>query len=275
MPGIFDRLKMIFGAKADAALDRLEDPRETLDYSYQRQLELLQQVRKGVAEVATSRKRLELQVGALNQQIDKYTDAARQALAMNREDLAREALTRKAGLQAQLGDLQGQYAQLQAEEEKLIRASQQLQSRVDAFRTKKETIKATYSAAEAQAKIGDAYAGLGREMGDIGLAIERAEDKTQQLQARAGAVDELLSSGALADPLSTGSDDITRELNALASTAQVDNELEQLKRSLGQLEPGAPTQATPQLPAGQWQQPKNSPAAGESGAASQSEAPSA
>ena len=98
-------------------------------------------------------------------------------------------------------------------------------------------------------------------MGDIGLAIQRAEDKTQQLQARAGAVDELLSSGALADPLSTGSDDITRELNALASTAQVDNELEQLKRSLGQLEPGAPTQATPQLPAGQWQQPKNAPAA--------------
>ena len=110
-------------------------------------------------------------------------------------------------------------------------------------------------------------------MGDIGLAIQRAEDKTQQLQARAGAVDELLSSGALADPLSTGSDDITRELNALASTAQVDNELEQLKRSLGQLEPGAPTPR--RSSAGQWQQSKNAPAAGESGAASQSEAPSA
>ena len=240
MPGIFARLKTIFGAKADAALDKLEDPRETLDYSYQRQLELLQQVRRGVADVATSRKRVELQAEQLNEQIAKYDAAARQALSVNREDLAREALTRKSGLQSQLADLQAQHAQLQAEEEKLVRANQQLQSRVDAFRTRKETIKATYQAAQAQAKISDAYTGLGKEMGDIGLAIQRAEDKTQQLQARAGAVDELLASGALNDPLSAAGDDITRELDALASGAQVENELAALKRSLGQLEPGAP-----------------------------------
>lgn len=257
MAGIFDRLKSVFSAKADAALDALEDPRETLDHSYQRQLELLQQVRRGVADVATSRKRVELQLGQLDAQVAKYDAAARQALAANREDLAREALTRKAGLQQQVADLQGQYAQLQGEEEKLVRASQQLQARVDAFRTRKETIKATYSAAQAQARIGDAYAGLGKEMGDIGLAIQRAEDKTQQLQARAGAVDELLASGALNDPLATGGDDITRELDALASASQVDNELAALKRSL-QLEPGAPSQpAPPQLPAGEWQQPKS------------------
>jgi len=261
MAGIFDRLKTIFGAKADAALDALEDPRQTLDYSYQRQLQLLQEVRKGVAEVATSRKRVELQLDQLTAQIAKYDAAARQALSMNREDLAREALVRKAALQQQAVDMRTQYAQLQGEEEKLIRANQQLQARVDAFRTKKETIKATYSAAQAQAKIGDAYAGLGKEMGDIGLAIQRAEDKTQQLQARAGAVDELLASGALGDPLATGGDDITRELEALASAGAVDNELAALKRSLGQLEPGAPTQPTPQLPAGEWQQPKNSAAA--------------
>lgn len=263
MAGFFDRLKTIFGAKADSALDRLEDPRQTLDYSYQKQLELLQQVRKGVAEVATSRKRVELQLDQLNAQIAKYDDAARQALTMNREDLAREALTRKSGLQQQLADLQAQHAQLQGEEEKLIRANQQLQARVDALRTKKETIKATYSAAEAQARIGDAYAGLSKEMGDIGQAVQRAEDKTLQLQARAGAVDELLASGALNDPLATGGDDITRELDALASHAQVDDELAALKRSMGQLEPGAPNGAgTPaaQLPAaGQWQQPRNLP----------------
>ena len=260
MAGIFDRLKTIFGAKADAALDRLEDPRETLDYSYQRQLELLQQVRRGVAEVATSRKRVEIQVDQLNQQLTKYDAAARQALQVNREDLAREALTRKAGLQTQLADLQAQYAQLQAEEEKLVAANQRLQAKVDAFRTRKETLKATYSAAEAQVKINDAYTGLGKEMGDVGLAIQRAEDKTQQLQARAGAVDELLASGVLDDPLSS-SDDITRELDALASGAQVDNELAALKRSLGQLEPGAPTQPA-QLPAAgevQWQQPRPGP----------------
>jgi phage shock protein A len=264
MAGFIDRLKTIFGAKADAALDRLEDPRQTLDYSYQRQLELLQEVRKGVAEVATSRKRVELQLDQLNGQITKYDDAARQALTMNREDLAREALTRKSGLQQQLVDLQAQHAQLQGEEEKLIRANQQLQARVDAFRTKKETIKATYSAAEAQARIGDAYSGLGKQMGDIGLAVQRAEDKTQQLQARAGAVDELLASGALNDPLSAAGDDITRELDALASRAQVDDELAAMKRSIGQLEPGAPNGAgapAGELPAGQWQQPRNLPPA--------------
>ena len=232
MAGFFDRLKTIFGAKADAALDALEDPGQTLDYSYQRQLELLQEVRKGVAEVATSRKRVELQVDQLNAQVAKYDAAARQALAVNREDLAREALTRKAGLQSQLDDLQAQHAQLQGEEEKLVRASSRLQAKVDAFRTRKETIKATYSAAEAQTRINEAFTGISEEMNDIGLAIQRAEDKTLQLQARASAVDELLASGALDDPTGTVRDDITRELDALAADSSIESELAAMKAQL-------------------------------------------
>lgn len=250
MPGFMDRLKTIFGAKADAALDKLEDPRETLDYSYQRQLELLKQVRKGVADITTSRKRLEMQVQSLNEQVSKYDEAARKALELNREDLAREALTRKAGVVAQLDDLQRQYAQLQAEEEKLVRANQQLQAKVDAFRTKKETIKATYSAAEAQTKINDAYAGLGSEMGDIGRAIERAEDKTAQLQARASAVDELMAAGVLSDGLSQPGDDIERELSALSADSAVDRQLEALKAQMGQIESG-PAQPAAALEAGE------------------------
>lgn len=249
MPGFMDRLKTIFGAKADAALDKLEDPRETLDYSYQRQLELLKQVRKGVADITTSRKRLEMQVQSLNEQVSKYDEAARKALELNREDLAREALTRKAGVVAQLDDLQRQYAQLQAEEEKLVRANQQLQAKVDAFRTKKETIKATYSAAEAQTKINDAYAGLGSEMGDIGRAIERAEDKTAQLQARASAVDELMAAGVLSDGLGGPGDDIERELSALSADSSVDRQLEALKAQMGQIGSG-PAQPAAALEAG-------------------------
>lgn len=244
MAGIFNRLKTIFGAKADAALDRLEDPRDTLDYSYQRQLELLQQVRKGVAEVATSRKRVEIQAEQLGQKLAKYDDAARQALQVNREDLAREALTRKAGLQQQLADLQAQHAQLQAEEEKLIAANQRLQAQVDAFRTRKETIKATYSAAEAQTRINEAFTGISEEMGDVGLAIQRAEDKTAEMQARAGAIDELLASGALEDPSGTFKDDITRELDSLSSSSQVENELAALKQ---QLQVGTGRTEAPQL----------------------------
>ena len=232
MSGIFRRISTIFQAKADKALDKAEDPRETLDYSYQRQLELLQKVRRGVADVATSRKRVELQAAQLNTQVDKLNGQAQKALEVGREDLAREALTRKSGLQQQLGDLQTQHAQLQGEEEKLVRASQRLQAKVDAFRTRKETIKATYSAAEAQTRINEAFSGIGEEMGDVGLAVQRAEDKTAQMQARAGAVDELLASGVLEDPSGLMKDDITRELDQLASSGDVESELASMKAQL-------------------------------------------
>src|SRR5215470_16558268 len=173
MSGVMKRMGMIFRAKANKALDRAEDPRETLDYSYQKQLELLQN------------------------QSSKLEDQGRKALALGREDLAREALSRRAALQQQVTDLETQHQTLQGEEEKLTLAAQRLQAKVDAFRTKKETIKATYTAAQAQTRIGEAFSGISEEMGDVGLAIQRAEDKTAQLQARAGAIDELLASGAL------------------------------------------------------------------------------
>lgn len=224
------RLTMIFRSKANKALDRAEDPRETLDYSYQRQLELLGKVRRGVADVATSRKRVELQVNQLEQQAAKLQAQAEKAISVDREDLAREALTRKSGLTSQINDLKAQQAQLQGEEEKLTLAQQRLQAKVEAFRTRKETIKATYTAAEAQTRINEAMSGIGEEMGDVGLAIQRAENKTAQMQARAGAIDELIASGALDDVTSHGQgDDIARELDALSSSADVEAELARLK----------------------------------------------
>src|ERR671920_2223017 len=219
---LMQRIRLIFNAKANKALDRAEDPNETLDYSYQKMLEMQQKVRRGVADVATSRKRLELQMKQLQQGSDKLTNQAQQALAQGREDLAREALTRKSGISSQLADLQAQHAQLQGEEEKLTLASQRLQAKVEAFRTRKETIKATYTAAEAQTRINEAFSGIGDEMGDVGAAVQRAEDKTAQMQARAGAIDELIASGALDDVTATGAgDDITRELDALSSASEV------------------------------------------------------
>src|SRR4029453_1610806 len=144
-------------------------------------------------------------------------------------DLAREALTRKSGLTAQISDLKAQHAQLLGEEEKLTLAQQRLQAKVEAFRTRKETIKATYTAAEAQTKINEALSGLGEEMGDVGMAIQRAEDKTAQMPARAGAIDELIASGALEDVTATPGDDIARELDAMSSQADVEAELAALK----------------------------------------------
>jgi len=245
MASIFDRIRLIFSSKANKFLDKHEDPRETLDYSYQKQVELLQRVRRGVADVATSRKRVELQVNQLTSETNRFTSAAQQALAAGREDLAREALTRKSGLQQQISDLTAQRDQLAAEEEKLVRASTQLQSRVDAFRTQKETIKATYSAAQAQAQVNDAFTGLSDELGDVGQAIQRAKDKTEQMQARASAVDELLASGALEDPTGGYKDDITRELDSLASQASVESELASMKAQLTASAPAPQIEAAP------------------------------
>ncbi len=241
------RMGLIFRSKANKALDRAEDPRETLDYSYQKQLELLQKVRRGVADVATSRKRLELQLTQLQQQSAKYEDQGRKALSLGREDLAREALSRKANLQSQITDLETQYQALQGEEEKLTLASQRLQAKVDAFRTKKETIKATYTAAQAQTRIAESFSGISEEMGDVGLAIQRAEDKTAQMQARAGAIDELLASGALDDASGLGrKDDIEAELERVAGSGDVELELARMKAELTGGTPASQPQAIEQ-----------------------------
>jgi phage shock protein A len=227
---LMKRISLIFRSKANTALDRAEDPRQTLDYSYQRQLDLLSKVRRGVADVATSRKRVELQVNQLEAQSTKLSTQAEKAIGMGREDLAREALTRKSGLTNQINDLKAQHAQLQGEEEKLTLAQQRLQAMVESFRTRMETIKATYTAAEAQTRIGEAMSGIGEEMGDVGMAIQRAEDKTAQMQARAGAIDELIASGALDDASQVGAgDDIARELESMSSESDVESELARLK----------------------------------------------
>src|SRR5246127_5059828 len=236
---VMKRVSLIFRAKANKALDRMEDPRETLDYSYQQQVEMLTRVRRGVADVATSRKRVELQMNSLQKEVDRRDNQARDALSKGREDLARAALQNKASLQGQLNDLQGQYANLQEQEEKLTLASQRLQSKVDAFRTRKETIKATYTAAEAQTRINEAFSGISEEMGDIGLAIQRAEDKTAQMQARAGAIDELMASGALDDAVGGQRDDIQSELDMMSASSDVENELSRLK---GEITAAAPKQ---------------------------------
>jgi phage shock protein A len=226
------RLSTILKAKASKALDKAEDPRETLDYSYQRMLEQLTQVRRGVADVATSRKRLELQANQLTQSGAKLEEQARQAIAQNREDLAREALSRRASIVQQLQDLKTQHDQLDAQESQLTQASQRLQSKVESFRTRKETIKATYTAAQATTKVNEAVSGISEEMGDVGMAIQRAEDKTAQMQARAGALDELMASGALED-LSAPGDHIQAELDRGLLTVGVDAELERMKAELG------------------------------------------
>ncbi|HEV8065770.1 MAG TPA: PspA/IM30 family protein [Acidimicrobiales bacterium] len=233
------RLSGIMQAKANKVLDRAEDPRETLDLSYEKQLEQLTQVKRGVADVATARKRLELQATQLQAQATKLQDQARQALAQNREDLAREALSRRAGIATQLEGLKTQHDQLVEQEQRLVATSQTLQARVESFRTQKETLKASYTAAQAQTKITEAVSGISESMTDTGLAMQRAQDKISAMQARAGALDELMDAGALPD-ITGSSDPLQAELNKASQAGQVDLELAQLK---GELAPPAPSGA--------------------------------
>jgi phage shock protein A len=170
---------------------------------------------------------------SLQQNQNKLEGQAKQALGAGREDLAREALGRRAGLQSQLTDLENQYQSLQADEEKLTVASQRLQAKVEAFRMQKVTVSASFSAAAAQSRIGEAVSGISEEMGDVGMAVQRAQDKTAQMQARAGAIDELMASGALDDVTGPPRDDIQAELDSMRSGPDIELELRRLKGELG------------------------------------------
>jgi phage shock protein A len=247
MPGLFGRAMLIIKAKFSRLLDHAENPAETLDYSYEEQLRQLQNVKRGIADVATAKKRLEMQYTSMEQQVDKLDAQAKQALTANREDLAREALTRKAAIQGQLEGIMQSGQQLEAQQTKLVESEKALSMKVESFRTQKEVIKAQYSAAEAQVKIGEAATGIGEHMADVGLAIQRVQDKTEAMQARAAAMDELTTSGALEDFTSRG-DDLDRQLAAVSQGNQVDDELAKLKAELGQ---GTPPPAPPAIEAGQ------------------------
>ena len=235
MPGLGGRMSTVIKAKISKLLDRAEDPSETLEYGYQKQVELLQNVKKGIADVTTSKKRLQMQSSKLEQQVVKLDTQARQAVSQGREDLARTALERKSLAQTELQSLDQQVTELEKQQEQLTENEKKLRHKIEQFRTKKEVIKAQYSAAEAQVRIGEAATGIGEQMADTGLAIQRAKDKTEQMRARAGAVEELEAAGAFDDITQLGGskDDIDRELAQLGAGQQVDSELEKMKAELG------------------------------------------
>jgi phage shock protein A len=241
---LFQRAHDIVAAKANKALDAAEKPDEMLDLSYEQMLDQITRVRRGLVDIAASRKQIELQEQQLQHSADHLNDQAKAALGQGREDLAREALSRKAAAQAQIDGMEAQHQQLTEEEEKLTRALAQLQDRVNNFRTQKEVLKAQYQAASAESSINESVAGISGTLGDSGAALQRAQDKIANMQARAGALDELLASGVLED-VGGADDDIQKELDQVGNEANVDHELAALKAELGS---GATP--PPELPSG-------------------------
>jgi phage shock protein A len=242
---LFQRAHEIVQAKANKALDAAEQPDEMLDLSYEQMLDQITQVRRGLVDIAASRKQIELQEQQLQHSVGHLQDQAAAALSQGREDLAREALSRKAAAQAQIDAMEPQHQQLTEQEEKLEHTLEVLQKRVNDFRTQKEVLKAQYTAAKAETSVDESVAGISRDVGDSGEALQRAQDKIATMQARAGAVDELLQSGVLED-VGGDTDDIQRELDEAGSAAEVDKELAALKAQIG---PGG-SPAPPELTGG-------------------------
>ena len=229
---LFQRAHDILNAKANRALDAAEKPDEMLDLSYEQMLDQITKVRQALVTIAASRKRIELQEQQLQHSVDHLQEQAKTALSLGKEDLAREALSRKATAQAQISDMEAQHEQLAEQEEKLGETLQALQQRVNTFRTQKEVLKAQYAAASASASVNEDVAGISSTLGDSGAALQRAQDKIATMQARAGALDELLQSGVLED-VGGSTDDIQQELDEAGATADVDRELAALKAEIG------------------------------------------
>ena len=240
---LFQRAHDILAAKTNKALDAAEKPDEMLDLSYEQMLDQITKVRQALVTIAASRKQIELQEQQLQHSVDHLQDQAKAALAQGREDLAREALSRKAAAQAQIDGMEPQHQQLTEEEQKMEQTLQALQQRVNTFRTQKEVLKAQYSAASAESSVNESVAGISSTLGDSGAALQRAQDKIATMQARAGALDELLQSGVLED-VGGDTDDIQKELDEAGTAADVDNELAALKAQIG------PGSSPPELTSG-------------------------
>jgi phage shock protein A len=223
-----NRISTVIKQKANVIIDKYEDPREALDYSYTKQIELLNKLRRDIAEVVTAKRRLEMQKAKLWDNIRTLDEQARRSLDADREDLAKLALERKNANLLQLQGLDKQITEMLTEQEKLEQTEKRLSTKVEEFKSKKEVIKAQYSAAEAQVRIKENVTGISEEMTDIGMALNKAEEKTEKMKAKSGALDEMIDSGVLTD-YTINKDSIEKELEQVTVKSSVDEELAKLK----------------------------------------------
>ncbi|MGH7052519.1 MAG: PspA/IM30 family protein, partial [Stellaceae bacterium] len=158
---VFARVADLLQAKTHKILDRLEDPNETLDLSYEKMLTQLQETKRHLADVVAQQKSLERQIEMAGQESAKAEGDARTALAAGREDLAKAALSHKHAALEKAEALHQAHAQIEPQAAKLIEYEKKLEERIDSFRTQKEVMKASYTAAASQVKVSQSMAGIG------------------------------------------------------------------------------------------------------------------
>lgn len=228
---IFKHAANILEAKVNKLLSRAEDPAETLDLSYEKMLTSLQEAKRHLADVITERVSLENQIAQAQKLAARAEEDARMALNANREDLARSALTEKQAEAQKITALQEAHDTVAAQARKLMDYEHALQERIEQFRTQKEVMKSQMAAAQAQVKVTESLTGLGHGLDDAGDALRRVQDRTAHEQAKAQAMDGLLESGIINDPLDHRTQ-TEREMDKFRATSGVDDDLTRLKAEL-------------------------------------------
>ena len=224
-----NRISTVVKQKVNTLLDRYEDPKEALDYSYLKQTEMLNKLRRDIAEVITAKKRLEMQKAKLWDNIRTLDEQSRRAIDSDKEDLAKLALQRKNANMLQVQALEKQVRDMQSEQQKLEDTERRLSAKIEEFKSKKEVIKAQYSAAEAEVRIKENITGISEEMTDVGVSMSKAEEKTEKMRAKSQALDEMIDSGVLTDYTSSKDDVIEKELEESTTRESVEDELAKLK----------------------------------------------
>ncbi len=230
--GLVDRTITVVKSKINKLIEKSEDPIEALDHSYEKQLDLIRNVKKGIADLSTAKKGLEQQKMNLCKSIFDIEDQAKGLLEQGNDTLARTVLERKVQTQEQIDSLSQQIKKLAIDQKNLIEKEKTLELKLEDFKARKETMKAQYLAAKAQANIGESLSGIGNNVGNPSDAMRRAEDRTNEMTARTGAIEELTSSGVLNDSIG-GPTNIDRELASARNKGRVDKEFEALKRQTG------------------------------------------
>ena len=223
------RLKEIFGAKANALADEMEDPKASLEYSLRRLEENQRQVARSLVEVRAARQRLENQRDELETTLGRYRQQAEAAVASGRDDLARLALQRAQDAEARQAGLANNIANVARQEEELTQSNANLERKIAQFRSKKEELKAIHDSAEAQLRVHEALSGVSGDLADVGHTIRRAEERIAEMQSRADAIEGLIAEGALQDALTPEQDDIDRQLAEIGRNKAVEDELARLK----------------------------------------------
>jgi phage shock protein A len=206
-----------------------EDPRQTFASPYLRQRQLLERVQQALADLDAAKQRLTDQTKQVEEKLPQLQEQAKRALIADREDLARLALERREIATSELGELQQHLSAVETEEQRLALVEQRLATEIEAFRARQEVIAARYSAAEAHVRINEALGGVSQEMAELTDALQKAEETTAHMQARATAIDELVKAGILDAP---GADTIATQLRAADVGTAVDAQLAALKESV-------------------------------------------